>query len=378
MYDHLNKYVIGQDEAKKFLCSAVYNHYKKVTHNLDNKDSDDIELEKSNIMLIGPSGSGKTYLLKTLAKHLNVAFAQADATTLTQAGYVGEDVENVISRLYQSTPSGLSMEQRIAMTETGIVFIDEIDKCGRKGENPSITRDVSGEGVQQAMLKLLEGTTCHIPSEVKAGGRKHPNQPIIPISTTNILFVVGGAFEGLNDIIKRRVLKGHSALGFGANASVTKKETVNNSDYLRYVISDDIVTYGMIPELVGRIPVVATLEQLSVEDLKSILTQPKNALIKQYTKLFEMDKKTLVIEADAIDSIAEVAQLMNVGARALRSVMERVLNEYMFNAPTMKEDNIVITKDIVISKTNKGMKEEQVVATKIAVISKTKKEKMAA
>lgn len=357
MRDHLNKYVIGQDEPKKYLCSAVYNHYKKILHN-NSMGEDDIELDKSNVLMIGPSGSGKTYLLKTLAKHLNVPFAQADATTLTQAGYVGEDVENVVSRLYQSTPNTMPIEERIRLTEMGIIFIDEVDKIGRKGEGPSITRDVSGEGVQQALLKLLEGTVCNIPAEMRAGGRKHPQAQVVPINTANILFVVGGAFEGLNDIVEERIGKKLARIGFGVDAKGAKKEKkANDGESLGSVMVEDIIAFGMIPELVGRIPVLTVLKELTKEEMKRILIEPKNAILKQYKKLFLMDERELIIEDDAIDLIVDEACSMRVGARALKSVMEKVLNDFMFDAPTMKEKKIVITRELVESKFPKENKE---------------------
>jgi ATP-dependent Clp protease ATP-binding subunit ClpX len=352
MFDHLNLYVIGQEEPKKYLCSAIYNHYKKI-HNkfaAETGQDDGVELDKSNVMLIGPSGSGKTYLLKTLAKYLNVPFAQADATTLTQAGYVGEDVENVVARLYQSTPSNLPTEERIKLTEMGIVFVDEIDKIGRKGENPSITRDVSGEGVQQALLKLLEGTVCYIPEEMKAGGRKHPNSPAVPIDTSNILFVVGGAFEGLNDIVEKRTGKSVARIGFGIDQQSKKEKKVNDGDSLESVMVEDIIAFGMIPELVGRIPVVAVLKELTKEEMRRILVEPKNAILKQYKKLFDMDNKELIVTDDAIDAIVQEACDMRVGARALKNVMERVLNELMFQAPTLKGKKVTVTKETVEAK----------------------------
>jgi len=345
LYEHLNKYVIGQDEAKKYLCSAVYNHYKKVEHNQGHAE-DDVELDKSNILLVGPSGSGKTYLLRTLAKHLGVPFAQADATTLTQAGYVGEDVENVIARLYQNA-EGESQEEKVLRCQTGIIFIDEIDKIGRKGENPSITRDVSGEGVQQALLKLLEGTICNIASEQRAGGRRHPNQPTISINTENVLFVLGGAFEGLNEIVQRRVKIDAGRIGFGVSSEAIKKKQVNDAFFLSQVVVEDLIKFGMIPELMGRVPVIATLNELTKEDLKRILVEPKNAILKQYKKLFSMDGKELLINDEAIDFIVEEAYKVKMGARALKGVMEKALNDYMFEAPTMKDKKIQITRDFL-------------------------------
>lgn len=351
LYDMMSQYVIGQESAKRFLASAVYNHYKKIRHN-DKAADDEIELDKSNVMMIGPSGTGKTYLLKILARGINVPFGQADATTLTQAGYVGEDVENVITKLYHSTDENLSIKDRIKLTERGIIFIDEIDKVGRKSENPSITRDVGGEGVQQSLLKLLEGTICNVPVEPKAGGRKHPNQATIPIDTSKILFVVGGAFEGLNNIIKERFSKG-SSIGFGAQNNVKKVTKVNDGSYLKRVMTDDLIKFGMIPELMGRIPVIAVLNELTKEDLKKILLEPKNAIIKQYTKLLEMDGKELIINDDAIDLIVDEAYAMKMGARSLKSAMEVVLNDFMFSAPGSKDTKIEITKAIVEEKFNK-------------------------
>ena len=334
---YLDDYVVGQEEAKKKLSVAVYNHYKRIRSGEVQRD---VELQKSNIVLIGPTGSGKTLLAQTLARQLNVPFAIADATSLTEAGYVGEDVENILLKLLQASDYDVNRAQQ------GIIYIDEIDKVSRKAENPSITRDVSGEGVQQALLKILEGTIASVPPQ---GGRKHPHQEFIQLDTTNVLFILGGAFGGLEDIIANRI--GKRGVGFGAE--LRTKDEGRPSELLGEVLPEDLMKYGLIPEFIGRLPVMATVEDLDKEALVKILTEPKNALTKQYARMFEMDNVDLVFTPDSLEAIAEQALKRSTGARGLRAIMEEVLLNTMYDLPSRDDiEQVLIDRDVVEKKVN--------------------------
>ena len=333
--EYLDQYVIGQDRAKKLLSVAVYNHYKRINHNLVEKPDDGVELEKSNILMVGPTGTGKTLMARTIAKMLDVPFTIVDATVLTEAGYVGEDVESILTRLLQES------DYDVKKAERGIVFIDEIDKIARKSDNPSITRDVSGEGVQQAMLKLLEGNVVNVPPK---GGRKHPEQDFVHVNTENILFICGGAFEGIERRIAQRL--NTQVIGFSAQG----QQKIDKNNLLQYVSAMDLRGYGLIPEIIGRLPVITYLDALDRDTLKRILTEPKNAILRQYEKIFEIDGIKLVIDPEVLDLIVDTSIKNKLGARGLRSICEQIMNDAMYEAPSSSEDTFHVTLDYAKSK----------------------------